>query len=351
MGEWRNAAIKAGLETLFFTGAHVMARPFLGGLGAILTLHRVKPIRHGKFQPNNLLEVAPEFLEETLSRIRRAGIDIVDLDEAVERLKVSHRSRRFVVITFDDGYTDNYTAAWHVLRRMKAPFTIYIPSAFPDGKGRLWWIAIERLIAAQSAVVVEIGEDRRLFETAYPMAKRQAYNAIHAWLRALNSAEQESAIVCLCERYGIDLDALCRELIMSWDQIAEMAASPHVTIGAHTVNHFAISNLGESQARYEMRESANVIQAVIGKRPKHFSFPYGWEEAAGARDFALAREEGYSTAVTTRPGVLFPEHADYLTALPRLSLNGRFQSQRYLDVLLSGLPTYVFNRFARCNVA
>src|SRR5215475_6002366 len=73
--------IRAGLEALYFSGSHLALRPFVGGVGAILTLHHVRPARAGAFQPNRLLEVTPEFLDAVIRRIRRSGADIVSLDE------------------------------------------------------------------------------------------------------------------------------------------------------------------------------------------------------------------------------------------------------------------------------
>jgi len=64
----------------------------------------------------------------------------------------------------------------------------------------------------------------------------------------------------------------------------------------------------------------------------------------------MAVRAGYEIAVTTRPGLLFPEHADHLLALPRVSLNGLWQDLRSLDVLLSGAPFRLWNRGRRVNV-
>ena len=93
--------------------------------------------------------------------------------------------------------------------------------------------------------------------------------------------------------------------------------------------------------------SRAVLEAVIGQRPQHLAYPVGDPTSAGPREFRIAAELGFKTAVTTRPGVLFKAHRDYLTALPRISVNGEFQQQRYLKVLMSGVGTAFWNRFRR----
>jgi len=73
--------------------------------------------------------------------------------------------------------------------------------------------------------------------------------------------------------------------------------------------------------------------------------------AAGTREFALAHAAGFKTAVTTRPGMIFPESAGHLTALPRVSLNGNYQDTRILPVLTSGAATAMWNGFRRIDAA
>ena len=152
----------------------------------------------------------------------------------------------------------------------------------------------------------------------------------------------------LCACYSVDIASFCRDLCMDWQEIVEMAADPLVTIGAHTVNHKMLKKVPDDDAvRAEMEMSRAVLEAALGKRPNHLAYPVGDPTSAGPREFRIAAELGFKTAVTTRPGVLFKAHRDHLTALPRISVNGEFQQQRYLKVLMSGAGTAFWNGFRR----
>ena len=98
--------------------------------------------------------------------------------------------------------------------------------------------------------------------------------------------------------------------------------------------------------------SRSIIEAGLGIRPDHLSFiPVGDRTSAGPREFEIAAELGFKTAVTTRPGVLFADHVEHLTALPRISLNGEYQRLRYVRVLLSGSATAMWSGFRRLDAA
>jgi peptidoglycan/xylan/chitin deacetylase (PgdA/CDA1 family) len=349
----KKVVLRGGMEALYFTGAHHLLRPLLGGVGAILTLHHVRPPRRDAFQPNRLLEVAPAFLEDVLRGLRRAQVDIINLDEMHRRLTERDFRRRFVCLTFDDGYRDNLRYALPILRKHQAPFTVYIPTSFPDRLGELWWLTLEHAIARRSRIsLVMDGEDRR-YDCDSTEAKYELYEHIYWWLRSLDTEEELRRVVRdLGVRYGVDDAALRDDLCMTWPEIDEIASDPLATIGAHTVNHVMLRKARDDAAvRNEMQQSAAVIEAALGTRPRHFSYPVGDRTSAGPREFRIAAELGFRTAVTTRPGVLFPEHVGHMTALPRISLNGEYQRSRYAKVLISGAATALWNRFRRVDAA
>jgi peptidoglycan/xylan/chitin deacetylase (PgdA/CDA1 family) len=348
----KKVVLRGAMEALYFTGAHHLLRPLLGGVGAILTLHHVRPPRLDAFQPNRLLEVTPAFLEDVLRVLRGADIEVITLDEMHRRLTERDFRRRFVCLTFDDGYRDNLRCALPILRKYRAPFALYVPTSFPDRVGELWWLTLEHAIARHDRIsLVMDGRDRR-YECDTPEAKYELYEHIYWWLRSLPSEDDlRAAVRDLGTRYGVDDAGLREELCMTWSEIEEVASDPLATIGAHTVNHVMLRKASDDAVRSEMQQSAAVIEAALGKRPVHFSYPVGDKTSAGTREFRVAAELGFKTAVTTRPGVLFPEHVAHMTALPRISLNGEYQQTRYAKVLLSGAATALWNRFRRVDAA
>ncbi|HEY4139995.1 MAG TPA: polysaccharide deacetylase family protein [Pseudolabrys sp.] len=345
--------IRTGLETLYFTGMHHFMRPLVGGVGSILTMHHVRPKRPDSFQPNRLLEITPKFLEKLLRRLKRARIDVISLDEMHQRFITGDFKRRFVCITFDDGYKDVKEFAYPLLRKYELPFAMYIPTSFPDRLGEIWWIALEAVIAQNSRVGALINGEERFFDCGTVREKRELYDAMYGYIRSMKTEDELRKFVRdLCATYRVDIGAFCRDLCMDWQELADMAADPLVTMGAHTVNHVMLKKIAsDDTVRAEMEMSRSVLEAALGKRPEHLAYPVGDPTSAGPREFRIAAELGFKTATTTRPGVLFKVHRDHLTALPRISVNGEFQSQRYVKVLMSGAGTALLNRFRRVNAA
>lgn len=329
-------AIRAAFELLWLTGMPALFRLLSRSRGVILTLHRVLPESPADFSPNAILQVRPDFLDYCLERLRDLGIDIVTLDEALERLASPRKGRQFVVLTFDDAYRDNLQHALPILRAHEAPFTLFVPTAFVDGIGQLWWQAIEDIIARQDAVAFSEDGQTEYVDTRTLAQKQEAFERLYWRMRKLPETERLALLEAFTSAYGYDLQRQCRELVMDWQELRLVAGDPLCTIGAHTVHHFELAKLTAEHARNEMFQSVEIIEAQFGIRPAHFSYPLGGPLSCGPREFALAQELGFRTAVTTRPGGLYPHHLQQLTALPRVSLNGYFQQRRYVDVFASG---------------
>jgi peptidoglycan/xylan/chitin deacetylase (PgdA/CDA1 family) len=345
---WRNQLIGAGFGVLGATGLHRLAAPLTQGLGAILTFHHVRPSRGLDFAPNRLLEITPEFLDLICTRLRELDYDILPMDAAVRRLTNQRDSaRRFVVLTFDDGFKDNLEWALPVLERHQAPGVFYIAPGFADRTARVWWIELEEAIRRADRVKVQIGPERLDLPARTRQEKTLAFAAVYWRLRRGSESRLLDVIGHLASGQGIDGTALVDDLCLDWNGIATLASHPLVTIGAHTVSHAMLAKHDEESVRGELVEGRRVLEERLGRPVHHLAYPVGDRTSAACREFALATEAGYTSAVTTRPGLIFADHLAHLTALPRVSINGNHQSVPSLEILLSGVAFTLWNRGRR----
>ncbi|HVI29297.1 polysaccharide deacetylase family protein [Hansschlegelia sp.] len=347
MSAARTTLFRATFAALELTRANRLLRRRAQGLGVILTLHHVRPWSGKAFAPNRLLEVEPSFLDETLTRARELGFDFVSMDEAWRRVTTGISVRPFLHLTFDDGYRDVRDHALPILERHGAPATLYIASGFAEGEAEIWWLALEEAIARASRLYCDVGGGEAVLSTATPAEKAAAWSAIYWRLRAGPEELLRAEVRRLAEEQGVDTLSFARELCMSWDELRSVARDPLVTIGAHTVSHPMLAKHPREAALAEIAGSRDAIRQNLGLEAEHFAYPVGDRSAAGERDYALAAELGFTTAVTTRPGHLTKAHAASPTALPRVSLNGHFQTRAAIDALLCGTPFLATGALAR----
>jgi peptidoglycan/xylan/chitin deacetylase (PgdA/CDA1 family) len=338
--------IGAGFAFFRATGLHRRLAPVTRGCGAIVMLHHVRPWRERGFAPNRLLEIDPAFLDAALGRMRTLGFDVVTMDEALRRM-AEPGERPFIAITFDDGYRDLADHALPILERHQAPFTAYITTGFADRTAELWWLDLEEAIRRADRIDIDLGGGPTILPAATDAEKAAAFQTLYWALRAGPEERLREVVRTLAARHGVNSAALVTELCLDWDGVRALARHPLCTIGAHTLTHPMLAKHAEAVARTEMDDSRRRIEMKVGREVRHFAYPVGDATSAGPRDFAMAAELGFASAVTTRPGMIFPEHAAAPTALPRLSLNGNWQSLDSLEILLSGVPFAIWNRGRR----
>ena len=339
---------KTLLRKSFLMGAHysglsALASPVLKGVGGILMLHRVGPMKGDLFM-NGFLSVTPEFLDEMFLGLRSDGYVICSMDEVLERLTAGHTDERFLAVTLDDGYRDNLVCAKPVFEAHNIPYTIYVCPGFVEGTASLWWEDLANVIERQERITFATKDGPGALDCRTRTEKRTAFHQLQTYLTTeVDEYTQRQFMDQLCRAYGVDSRAYVQEQVMDWDELRQIASSPLCTLGAHTMNHYHLARIARDDAAFEMEQSARVIELETGTRPQHVAFPYGHDVAAGIRETEIARELGFATAVTTRHGMLFSSHINTPHCLPRISVNGNYQRLAYMRSLLSGVAVPLAN--------
>ena len=325
------------LELAYFGGLPWLKGRGAGGAGIVLRFARVRPRRSQRFQPLKSQEITPRFLDHTIRALKRWKYDIVSMDEVCQRAVSPASQRRFVCLTFDGGYKDLITSAYPVLSRHGVPFTVYLPTAFPDGLGEAWWLALEQVIARENRLSLVMDRNEQRFDIRHTAEKYQLYGFLAGWMRSLPSSDVSLAIKDLCRRYSVDLAALSRAASMDWDDLSKLAADPNVTIGSATVNYPVLSNLKDADALREMTMGRAVAQSAFRRDVRHFAYPFGDRAGFARKHVQMAEEAGFASAASAISGIVQAEGRTNLHALPRIAWDGRQRSLRAMRVLLSGI--------------
>ena len=332
----RYAAITATLAAMHLSGATRLSPDRLRGRGVIFTLHHVRPADPSTFRASAHLEITPEFLDTLIRHVTALGYDPVALSEVPVRLAAPPNGRRFVAFTLDDGYRDNLVHARPVFERHRVPFTVFATSGFVTRERTVWWLTLERTIAAIDELMWDTGDHRLRFSCAGRHAKVMTFRRVVDWM---DSVDEDWAIATLdrvAAEHGVSAAEVVDREVMTAAELRDLAASPMATIGAHTWSHVNLRRVSQDRLEEDIERGTAELASILGARPRVFAYPYGSRTSAGAREFAATR--GFDLAVTTRPGTLHPGDLDHLGSLPRISVNGHYQRTGWVETLMSGLP-------------
>ena len=335
---------------LYQTRSHLIARLAYSGIGSILMFHRVCPADgRVRIQGNSGMEVTPKYLERLIQYLLDLNYEIISLDAVYQRLQTGHGGRKFIAFTFDDGYSDNLTHAYPILKKYNIPFIIYVATNYPDGELTPWWYPLEELILKRDRL--EFKEDGQLYKfncSSLP-EKEITFHNIRALLMGGGQADLLDRVQQFFDFYNVNLIEATRGYMLSWDQINELSKTNLVSFGAHTVNHLALNRLSEESVTQEVLNSKTRLEFKLQKTVDHFSYPFGSSEEANQREFAIAKKCGFKTSTTARWGNIFREHKDFQECLPRIHVSEKrdLHNVNFLSLSINGLIPCMVNKFRR----
>ncbi len=313
-------------------------RQIYGGYGHLFMLHRVVPdIAENRLWSNSYLEVTQQFLESVIAFFANKGYDFISFNQLSEYIA---SKRKFVIFTFDDGYKDNLLYALPVFEKYGVPFTVYVATSFPDKKAILWWYLLEDELLSRDFWEFSCFDKKFVFELKTKKQKEEAFGKI----RELIVSKGASYDILSCIFPGKDLYQPVNELALSWKDLKLLAASPLVTIGAHTVSHPNLKILNYQSAYNEIAKSKQILEAALNIEVKHFAYPFGGKEHFGVREQQMLKELGFETAVTTVNLNINSFTSSNFFVLPRIAL-GMSMTEKSFEFILNGFLPMRRNHF------
>lgn len=238
----------------------------------------------------------------------------ISLHEALQRSVAGELSGRTVSVTFDDGYADNFEVALPILREFDVPATFFVATGFLDG-GRMWNDSIIETFRSlkDDGKAIELPNAPDAHLTDWNARRTSAKNTITAW-KHLPPKQRQSCVDTLAARAG----KLPDDLMMSSDQLRDMADTPGVTIGGHTRTHPILASQTLEESRVEIEGGKSDLEEIVQRELTLFAYPNG-KHGQDFRDehARLVEQAGFSAAVATDWGALSAESDRY--RIPRFT--------------------------------
>jgi peptidoglycan/xylan/chitin deacetylase (PgdA/CDA1 family)/CelD/BcsL family acetyltransferase involved in cellulose biosynthesis len=242
---------------------------------------------------------------------------VVTLNDIAEGRIGNEKSKYSVAITFDDGYRDNFTSAFPILKELGIPATIYLATGYV-GTSRIPWY--DEICLAFKLTVRTQFQPARTDAPAGSMttqAERLALlDRVLDWLRELDDETRRQAMPEIFRALGVPASLALPNYMLGWDEIKQMKAH-NIEFGAHTVSHPVLSRTSGRQLQEEISASKKTIEQKLKTEVRHFAYPFGRNAHFSSEAKHFVEQCGFKTAVTTEYGFNAP--GNDLLALKRFT--------------------------------
>jgi peptidoglycan/xylan/chitin deacetylase (PgdA/CDA1 family) len=213
----------------------------------------------------------------------KRNFQILSMDEVVHSMKAGIEFRKpSIAITFDDGYLDNYTLAYPVLKKYGIPATLYITTSLIGTLNRTWLDQIE--FALMKSKRDELDLPTIFGDKKVGIKTRKEKEHVNRIVSEALKLRPDSERKILLQKFFNALEINCNPLeneksrvMLNWDEINQMAQNG-MTIGSHSHTHPILSRMPIQEAKEDIFNSKKMVEKNLGDQVKHFSFPNGRQE-------------------------------------------------------------------------
>jgi peptidoglycan/xylan/chitin deacetylase (PgdA/CDA1 family) len=268
----------------------------------ILVYHRVLDINSNFKYDKSLVSCSVQNFENQMNYLSEK-YNVISLEKFLEYYKKNQNPpKNTVVITFDDGYKDNYTNAYPVLRNYDFPATIFLATDAVENKRLFWWDRISYMVSKTKVKRFELNEIGK-FSLISKDAKFNSLKFIQKNLKKLTDSERNKVIEKISKLLKVDCPFFESEnnLFLSWNEIKKMQQN-NISFGAHTKSHSILAKIPLKKANEEIKDSKKIIEKRLGKKIKFFCCPNGYEGDFNENIKKLVKKNGFDCAVSYIPG-------------------------------------------------
>ena len=229
---------------------------------------------------------------------------VMPLSEAIEQLKQGAIDRPTAVLTFDDGFQNNFDVVFPILREAGLPATIFPVTGLVNTDDTLWYCRLNYAIATTRIRWLDWNDAH--FNLGDSQAKASANATLQAQLKAFPQAqllaELQEIILKLDGDPDCHFDPDSPYRMLSQEAIQRMAASGLIEFGAHTHTHAILTLLSLEDRHREIEQSVNAVSQLTGRTCHLFAYPNGRPQDYDLEIITMLESYGIQTAVTTTSG-------------------------------------------------
>jgi peptidoglycan/xylan/chitin deacetylase (PgdA/CDA1 family) len=271
----------------------------------VVGYHRVGDPTESPYDPG-VFDCSPDQLNQQITYLK-SHFHVVELQEAQELISRPERLRHpHVLLTFDDGYLDNYEVAFPILRSNGVQGTFFLPTSF-IGTDRLpWW--------DQVAFMVRTSRTNRIvlqypWSVSIGLSAADVVPAIRQILALYKAPETTDAA-----RFINGLAAACdvaiphaagKRQFMNWTEAAELVRGG-MAFGSHTHRHELLAKLSPEEQFQELGESRQILENRLGIQVNALAYPVGSRTSFSAATWEALDRTGYRTAFSCYGGANLP---------------------------------------------